>query len=521
MAATKIQWTGMTWNPFTGCTPVSIGCANCFALKNVKRMQNNPNITKYRNGFNFTVHTNEFQKPSEWKKPQLVFVNDMGDTFHEKASLDDVGKLFEVMKAHPQHIFQVLTKRSKILADMAPKLPWPENIWMGVTVEHRDCLMRLDHLRQVQAHVRFVSFEPLLSDLPNLNLDGIDWVIVGGESGPKARPMKLDWARQIRDQCRKEEIAFFFKQVGGSDKNKGGETLDGEEWKQFPSFDHEALRSYMRKLEDKSNNTEFRSSIVYFIRNSPHPEIDSASSPDEAKESATVSLTSEATASESPPSPMEVSDEEVSIISQDLFCRRIESLFDLESIVDDKGKEIAFEGQVKREFLSDVEQAYVTMRTMVQAVYDMGELLYQVRKRQKKRRLWMRFQEEIGLTKSAANNYIRVYERFGESLREYQHLGISKLELLSSMEQPVEYLQANSETVAKSSVRDIRNVVAEAKSKGNRKPRDRKTDYEEEKIGDCTVKISSNGSFLQIVGLNKEKQQAILDHLKSLLSPEN
>jgi protein gp37 len=237
MAKTKIQWTDQTWNCITGCTPLSAGCANCYARKNALRLQRNPNpriARKYRNGFDLTIHPEYLELPVRWKEPRKVFVNSMSDTFHRDVPEDFIRALFERIARCPQHVFQVLTKRAERLAELSDHLPWPENLWIGVTVESGDYADRLDCLRSVPGSIRFVSFEPLLGPTPDLDLTGIDWVIVGGESGPRARPMDVQWAREIRDRSLEKRIPFFFKQIGGRDRDKGGRLLDGREWNQFP-----------------------------------------------------------------------------------------------------------------------------------------------------------------------------------------------------------------------------------------------------------------------------------------------
>jgi protein gp37 len=237
LSKTKIEWADETWNCITGCTPLSAGCANCYARKNALRMQGNPNpkiARKYRNGFDLTVHPDYLDVPFHWKKQRRVFVNSMSDTFHRDVPVEFIRDLFDVITRCPQHIFQVLTKRADRLADLSEELPWPENLWIGTTVEDSDHLDRLDYLRRVPGAVRFVSFEPLLSELPSVDLTGIHWVIVGGESGSKARQMDIQWARDLRDRSLELSIPFFFKQVGGRDKTKGGRLLDGLKWNDYP-----------------------------------------------------------------------------------------------------------------------------------------------------------------------------------------------------------------------------------------------------------------------------------------------
>jgi protein gp37 len=237
MPKTKIQWTDETLNCVTGCTQLSAGCANCYARKNALRLQHNPNpkvAHKYRNGFQVTTHPEYLDLPLRWKQPRKVFVNSMSDTFHPDVPGNFIRALFRRIAECPQHIFQVLTKRADRLATLSGGLPWPENIWMGVTIESADYVERMDYLRRVPARMRFISFEPLLGPIPNLDLSGINWVIVGGESGPNARPMELQWAGDIRNRCLERGVPFFFKQVGGRDRAKGGRLLDGREWNQFP-----------------------------------------------------------------------------------------------------------------------------------------------------------------------------------------------------------------------------------------------------------------------------------------------
>ena len=237
MGKTNIRWTDETWNPITGCTPISAGCANCYAKKHAARLQGNPNPKvghKYRNGFKPTVHPQYLEEPFRWKKPRMVFVNSMSDTFHKDVPEDFIRKIFETMAACPHHVFQVLTKRADRMAELSGQIIWPDNVWAGVTVESAEYLDRMDQLRRVPAQVRFISFEPLLGPIREIDFQGIHWAIVAGESGPRARPMDLEWARDIRDQCCDAGVAFFFKQVGGTDRDKGGILLDGREWTEYP-----------------------------------------------------------------------------------------------------------------------------------------------------------------------------------------------------------------------------------------------------------------------------------------------
>ena len=229
----KIEWTESTWNPVTGCTKISEGCKNCYAERMALRLKaaGSPN---YANGFKVTLHEHALEIPLRWKQPRTIFVNSMSDLFHKDVPFDFISKIFYVMHRASQHRFQILTKRSERLLELNSSLSWPKNVWMGVTVENADCVFRIDHLRQTNAAIKFISFEPLLGLIPNINLEGIDWVIVGGESGPKARTMKPEWATNIRDQSLAAGAPFFFKQWGGINKKKAGRALDGCIWDQTP-----------------------------------------------------------------------------------------------------------------------------------------------------------------------------------------------------------------------------------------------------------------------------------------------
>ena len=249
MAESSIEWTEMTWNPTTGCTKISTGCKNCYAEKMALRLQA-MRLKKYQLGFQVQWHEEELNLPYTWKKPKRIFVNSMSDLFHEEIPLAFIQKVFEVMNHCPQHIFQVLTKRSDILLEYAPLLDWTQNIWMGVTVENNKVVHRVDDLRRTGALVKFLSLEPLLGPLPDLELDLIDWVIVGGESGPHARAMKEDWAVDIRDRCLTGYVPFFFKQWGGTNKKLMGSYLQGEHYKQFPNI-KQPMVNYRRVLETR------------------------------------------------------------------------------------------------------------------------------------------------------------------------------------------------------------------------------------------------------------------------------
>lgn len=231
----SIEWTESTWNPVTGCSKISPGCAHCYAERMALRLKA-MGQANYRNGFRVTTHEHALAMPLRWRKPQTIFVNSMSDLFHEDVPLAFIQKIFAVMQEASWHRFQVLTKRSARLVELAPFLPWPENIWMGVTVENSDYTFRIDHLRQVNAAVRFLSIEPLLGAMPNLDLSEIDWVIVGGESGPGARPMKTEWPLEIQRQCQQAMVPFFFKQWGGVNKKKAGRLLDGQLYNGMPKL---------------------------------------------------------------------------------------------------------------------------------------------------------------------------------------------------------------------------------------------------------------------------------------------
>jgi protein gp37 len=236
----KIEWTESTWNPVTGCTKISAGCKNCYAERMALRLKaaGSPN---YANGFQVTLHEHVLEIPLRWKKSRTVFVNSMSDLFHKDVPFDFISKIFDVMYRASHHRFQILTKRSGRLKQLSSKLTWPENVWMGVTVENSDCTFRIEHLKQINAAIKFISFEPLLGKIPNIDLKGIDWVIVGGESGPKARLMKSKWAIDIRDQCLDADVPFFFKQWGGVNKKKTGRILDGRTWSDVPLQTHEKM----------------------------------------------------------------------------------------------------------------------------------------------------------------------------------------------------------------------------------------------------------------------------------------
>lgn len=229
-----IEWTESTWNPVTGCNKISPGCKNCYAERMAKRLKA-MGQANYRNGFRLTVQPHMLELPLRWKKPQTIFVNSMSDLFHKDVPLEYVQEVFDVMKRAHWHRFQVLTKRADRLSQISPFLDWAPNIWMGVSVESQKYVSRIEHLRRTGAKTKFLSLEPLLGPLKNLDLKNIDWAIVGGESGFGARPMLVNWVTDIRQQCANANVAFFFKQWGGVQKKKAGRTLEGRTWDEMPS----------------------------------------------------------------------------------------------------------------------------------------------------------------------------------------------------------------------------------------------------------------------------------------------
>ena len=234
MGKSAIEWTEATWNPLTGCDKVSPGCKNCYAERMSHRLQAMGH-QRYANGFELTLHDHLLEQPLAWKKPQTIFVNSMSDLFHEDVPAEFVLRAFDVMRRASWHRFQVLTKRSERLADLSARIDWPDNVWMGVSVERADYAFRIDDLRGTDARVRFLSLEPLLGPLPDLDLQDIHWVIVGGESGPGARPLDEAWVLDIRDQCVEGGVPFFFKQWGGVNKKRTGRVLDGRTWDEQPT----------------------------------------------------------------------------------------------------------------------------------------------------------------------------------------------------------------------------------------------------------------------------------------------
>jgi protein gp37 len=228
-----IEWTESTWNPVTGCNKISPGCKHCYAERMAERLQA-MGQANYRNGFELTLQPKMLELPLGWKKPQTIFVNSMSDLFHDDVPVEYIRRVFEVMSRAHWHRFQILTKRADRLADLAPDLQWTPNLWMGVSVESQDYVGRIDRLRGTGALIKFLSLEPLLGPLPDLDLGGIGWVIVGGESGFRARPMDPAWVDDIRKQCRRARVPFFFKQWGGVNKKKAGRLLDGRTWDEMP-----------------------------------------------------------------------------------------------------------------------------------------------------------------------------------------------------------------------------------------------------------------------------------------------
>jgi protein gp37 len=228
-----IEWTEATWNPVTGCTKVSAGCKNCYAERLAKRLQLMGN-RRYKNGFRLTLHEDAIHLPRSWRNGRMIFVNSMSDLFHRDVPLEFIQRVFQTMRECPQHVFQILTKRSERLQKLATHIDWPSNVWIGVSVENAAVLSRVDDLRIVPAAVRFLSCEPLIGSLSRIDLRNIHWVIVGGESGFGARPMKIEWVREIFRECRKQNVPFFFKQWGGVRKDLTGRSLGGRTYDEMP-----------------------------------------------------------------------------------------------------------------------------------------------------------------------------------------------------------------------------------------------------------------------------------------------
>ncbi|MCE2732540.1 MAG: phage Gp37/Gp68 family protein [Flammeovirgaceae bacterium] len=236
MAQSSIEWTEMTWNPTTGCTKISTGCKFCYAEVMSKRLKA-MGIEKYKDGFKVRTHEDQLNIPYTWKSSKVVFVNSMSDLFHKDIPLEFIKKVFKVMNENPQHVFQVLTKRAERLYELQNELKWTHNIWMGVSVENENVIDRISFLRKTKAKVKFLSCEPLIGPLKKLNLKKIDWVIVGGESGHRPRPMDPDWVLDIQEQCEKADVAFFFKQWGGRNKKANGRLLNGRTYDEMPEYE--------------------------------------------------------------------------------------------------------------------------------------------------------------------------------------------------------------------------------------------------------------------------------------------
>ena len=230
----KIEWTENTWNPITGCTKISDGCENCYAFQMASRLQKMGNA-KYGKGFKLTLHYDCLNEPYSWKKPARIFVNSMSDLFHADVPLEFIQKVFEVMNNNPQHVFQVLTKRTDRFSGVVPYVEWSDNIWLGVTVENEKYKNRIDALRSTPSKIKFISFEPLLDDVGAIEMAQINWAIVGGESGWHARPMQQDWVLNIKEQCDQQGVHFYFKQWGGTRKKQTGRTLLGQTWDAIPA----------------------------------------------------------------------------------------------------------------------------------------------------------------------------------------------------------------------------------------------------------------------------------------------
>jgi protein gp37 len=235
MKRSFIEWTEITWNPTTGCTKVSSGCKNCYAETFAKRLKG-MGVEKYKNGFELNLHPDLIDYPKRIKDSRIIFVNSMSDLFHKDIPLEFIQRVFKTMNECPQHIFQVLTKRAERLEELSPYLNWTDNIWMGVSVEDNKVIDRIANLKNTPAKIKFLSLEPLLSSIPNLNLKGIDWVIVGGESGTKSRPVQKEWIIDIKDQCEKANVEFFFKQWGGMNKKANGRELNGRVYNGMPKI---------------------------------------------------------------------------------------------------------------------------------------------------------------------------------------------------------------------------------------------------------------------------------------------
>lgn len=233
--SSKIEWTEVTWNPITGCTKISPGCSHCYAERIAYRFAGMHGYPNRPHHFDVRLRPERLEQPLRWNKSRIVFVNSMSDLFHEDVPLEFIQQVLTIMRTASKHTFQVLTKRSARLLELNTQIDWPTNVWMGVSVENEDYLFRIDHLKQTDARAKFLSFEPLLGPINDLDLQGVHWVIVGGESGPKARPMKKEWVVAIKRQCTKASVPFFFKQWGGVNKKRNGRKLEGRTWDEMPA----------------------------------------------------------------------------------------------------------------------------------------------------------------------------------------------------------------------------------------------------------------------------------------------
>ena len=245
-----IEWTEATWNPVTGCDKVSPGCAHCYAERMARRLEA-MGQANYASGFEVTLHPSMLEIPLRWKRPRRIFVNSMSDLFHPDVPLQFIQRVFRVMRQAQWHEYQILTKRSERLLEVDAELAWPEHVWMGVSVENHRFVHRIDDLRRTRACVKFLSLEPLLGPLSRLDLRGIHWVIVGGESGPRARPMQEAWVREIRDQCSAAGVAFFFKQWGGVFKSRTGREFEGRTWNDMPVPDRHRVAGWPLRLTEQ------------------------------------------------------------------------------------------------------------------------------------------------------------------------------------------------------------------------------------------------------------------------------
>jgi protein gp37 len=257
-----IEWTEATWNPVSGCSKVSPGCAHCYAERLSLRFgrSKKPWLPEHEVE-NVVLHPERLDQPLRWRRPRVIFVNSMSDLFHERVPLAFIENVFAVMSEAERHVFQILTKRHERLLELAASLSWPVNVWMGVSIENRRWLERADALRQVPAAVRFISAEPLLGSLAGIDLTGIDWLIVGGESGPGHRAMRPEWAREVRDACRAQRVPFFFKQWGGHTSKAGGRTLDKREWSQMPSLRSRRVRTGCETVQPFGNEESQRAAV--------------------------------------------------------------------------------------------------------------------------------------------------------------------------------------------------------------------------------------------------------------------